>query len=412
MLAEKKVLAAIMASREAYDQMDDFLEEKDFTAQGRIILRAVTTYYGADGKAKRVDAGLLLDQIDATLGNAKKRDTFKEVLSGLPYDIGAANVAAAVLEQKRDGSADRLANALAARSLTDKSEISTLLEEYQHIHDVTDLAATQAVDCYDVSISKLFSEELADSKKIKILPKALNDFIGGGAYPGHCVILFGRVEMGKSMFAINASVGFVAQGLKVLYIENEDTLVDTQRRFVQRLIKRPREWCKDHPLKAEEMAKAKQSHLFLLTKSPETVQDVEAAIKFYDPAVIVINQMRNMVSGEGQVAKLDSLAHKLRHIGKKYKKLMFLVTAAREGDPDKSGNVRSKLVLERADVYSSRTGIPAAADLLLGWGGSEEMMANGQGVLSISKNKLVDVGGHGHFYCTVDPAIGKIEGEY
>ncbi len=411
MLAEKKVLAAIMTSREAYDRMDDFLEEDDFTAQGRIILKAVTAYYAADGKAKMVDQGLLLEQIDKTLGNVKKLDTFKEVLANLPYDIGADNVSKSVLEQKREAAADRLANALAARSLQTRDVLDRLLVEYTEIHEVSDLSSTQGFSSYDVSVAKLFSEELADSRKIKILPKALNELIGGGAYPGHCIIVFGRVEMGKSMFVLNMSVGFVAQKLKVLYIENEDTLVDTQRRFVQRLIKRPRQWCKDNSEKAQEIALAKGSELFRLTEDPESAKDVESAIRYYQPDVVVINQMRNMVSGEGQVAKLDTLAHQLRRIGKKSRTLMVLVTAAKEGE-DHHGNIREKIMLQRADVYSSRTGIPAAADLLLGWGGSEQMQANCQGALSVVKNKLVDEGGHGKFYCTVDPAIGKIEGEF
>lgn len=411
MLAEKKVLAAIMTSRDAYERMDDFLEESDFTAQGKIILKAVTGYYGNDGMAKVVDRELLLEQIDNTLGNAKKLDTFKEVLANLPYDIGAQNVANSVLEQKRDAAADRLANALGERSGADTDRVTQLLEEYRHIHEVADLASVASFSSYDISVSQLFGEALKDSRKIKILPKALNELIGGGAYPGHCVILFGRVEMGKSMFALNAAVGFVAQKLKVLYIENEDTLVDTQRRFIQRLIRRPREWCKANPQEAQRLAAEKGVDLFTLTEDPESAKDVEAAIKYYEPDVVIINQMRNMVGGEGQVEKLDGLAHRLRRIGKKYRKLMFLVTAAREGDTDRGGNVREKILLERADVYSSRTGIPAAADLLLGWGGSQIMQNNCQGALSVVKNKLVDEGGHGSFYCTVEPSIGKIEGE-
>jgi len=357
MLAEKKVLAAIITSRDAYERMDDFLEESDFTAQGRIILKAVTAYYSRDGMAKVVDRELLLEQIDDTLGNAKKLDTFKEVLANLPYDIGATNVANSVLEQKRDASADRLANALGERSGADNERVTQLLEEYRHIHEVADLAQVSSFSSYDISVGQLFGEELQDSRKIKILPKALNNLIGGGAYPGHCVILFGRVEMGKSMFALNAAVGFVDQGLKVLYIENEDTLVDTQRRFIQRLIRRPREWCKENPQKAQQLAMQKGVDLFILTEDPETAKDVEAAIKYYQPDVVMINQMRNMVGGEGQVEKLDGLAHRLRRIGKKHRKLMFLVTAAREGDSDRSGNVREKIMLERADSLCTTHGV-------------------------------------------------------
>jgi archaellum biogenesis ATPase FlaH len=410
-VSEKKTLAAIISSREAHERVADYLDESDFTAQGKLILRAVEAYYKRDKDASRVDTGLLLEQIDKGLGNAKKLGTFKEVLAGLPYDIGAENVADSLLEQKRDAAADRLANALAERSGKEHGEITQLLEEYTAVHEATDLAGVAPITAYEVGVEELFTDVLADQRRIKILPKALNEMVGGGAYPGHCIILFGRTEMGKSMFAINAAVGFVAQDLDVLYIENEDSLQDTQRRFIQRLIRRPREWCSANAQQASEMAARKGAHRFTLTEDPETLKDVESAILRYDPDVVVINQMRNMVSGEGQVEKLGSLAHGLRRLGKRHRKLMLLITAAREGEPDRNGNVRDKIMLERADVYSSRTGIPAAADLLLGWGGSKTLMANCQAGLSVVKNKLVDVGGHGAMYCTVDPATGRIEGE-
>lgn len=410
MQAEHKVLAALMVSRDSFRRMDEFLDDGDFTAQGRVILRAISAYYERDRDARKVDQGILVEQIDKTLGNAKKLDTFKEVLANLPYDIGAVNVSQSVLEQKQAAAADKLANALAERSMSNAEQVSTLLEEYRHIHQVTDLSSTKSFTRYDVSVENLFGRELAADNKIKLLPKVLNDMIGGGAYPGHCVIIFGRVEMGKSMFALNLSAGCIAQNLRVLYIDNEDSLMDTQRRFVQRLIRKPKEWCLEHKEEAHSLSIEKGIDRFILTEDPGNAHEVESAILYYRPDVVVVNQMRNMVSGDGAVDKLDTLAHKLRQIGKKHRKLMVLITAAREGEVDRTGQVRDKIILERADVYSSRTGIPAAADLLIGWGGSAQMQENCQACLSVVKNKIMDTGGHGARYCTVMPEIGLIQG--
>lgn len=408
MQPEKKVLAAVMNSRGAYDIVAEHMDERDFTAPGWVILTQIGDYYDHDASAERSDPDVILARIGRRLANPKALENFKEIVASLPYDLGSSNVTQELLAHKREGAAARLQQELAG---TDTKAIATALADYQKLHEAADLGAARSVGTYIMDTADLFTKELSDAKRIKIAPKALNDLIGGGAFPGHCIILFGRVEMGKSLFALNASAGFVNQGYTVLYIENEDPARDTLRRFTQRLIMRSLEWCKDNPAEAKQRAAAKGIDRFIITEEADTLQDIEAAIIEHAPDCVVINQMRNMVDGENAVGKLDTLAHKLRRIGKKHQKLMLLVTAAKEGDVDNAGNIRDKRVLQRADVYSSKTGIPGAADLLLGWGGTEEMKRFGQGTLSVSKNKLVDAGGHGVIDLTVDPRTGKIDGE-
>jgi archaellum biogenesis ATPase FlaH len=411
--SEHKLLAALMVDRKVHETLADYMEKRDFTAQGDLISREIARYYDEDKDARRVDPELLIERIGRTLPNAKQLEGFREIIKDLPYDIGAQNVAQSILEHKREGAAERLQNALAVRSSADKQQISKLLQEYATIHDATTLEALNEVTLYESNVEDMFANTLADSNKIKVAPRCLNDMLGGGALPGHCIIIFGRVEMGKSLCAINMAVGFVAQGLRVFFVENEDTLVDTRRRFIQRLLRKSREWCMKHPAATAAKAAERGLDRFLLTEEPETAEQVEAAIKQLAPDVVIINQMRNMVSGDTDnvVSKLDALAHKLRRIGKRHRKLMVLVTAAREGDSDRNGYVRAKPVLEIGDVYSSRTGIPAAADALLGWGGSDQMKANGQACINVCKNKLVDEGGHGHMYLSVNPATGVVEGD-
>lgn len=408
MQLEHKVLAAMMIDRSAWEAVREFIEERDFTAPGWLLVNNVAQYYDDDPAAQRVDTEIIGDRIARKLNNEKKAENFRDILSELPYDLGAQNIARELLEHKREAASVRLESALAG---TDRKAIREALDDYARIHEASELGSAKTFTAYEPDIAEMFGKALSNDAKIKIAPAALNDILGGGALPGHCIIMFGRVEMGKSLFAINAAVGFVAQGLRVLYIENEDTLLDTQRRFIQRLLRRSRQWCMDNPEEAAEKAAQKGLDRFILTEDPENADDVEAAIRYYDPDVVVINQMRNMVSGDNQVQKLDQLSHRLRRIGKKHRKLMFMVTAAREGEVDKNGYIKPKPRLEIGDVYSSRTGIPAAADVLIGWGGSDEMKRNEQGCASICKNKLVDGGGHGHVYLSVNPKTGVIDGE-
>ena len=409
MQTEHKILAALIEERKAFDRVNSFLEEKDFTAQGWMLVKQVRDYYYKDKGAEYVDREILVERIGRQVNSEKAAESFKEVIERLPYGAGAETIAQEVLEQKRAAAAIRLETAL--DSSTELDAIRATLDEYVEIHEAVDLESFHGMEDYEPDLEKMFSEDLSDDKKIKIYPKALNDMIGGGAFPGHCIIVFGRVEMGKSLCALNMAAGFVLQGLPTLYIENEDTLLDTSRRFVQRLIRKSREWCLEHPQDVRERAYDKGFDLFKLTDIPENARDVEKAVNFYQPRVVVINQMRNMVKGDGQVSRLDDLAHELRRIGKKHDVLMVLITAAREGEVDKNGYIKPKPVLEIGDVYSSRTGIPAAADLLIGWGGSDQMKKAHQACMSVCKNKLVDEGGHGHFYVNVNPKTGVVTGE-
>jgi len=87
---------------------------------------------------------------------------------------------------------------------------------------------------------------------------------------------------------------------------------------------------------------------------------------------------------------------------------MYLITAAKEGDTMHDGSIRDKHQLEIGDVYSSKTGTPAAADLLIGWGGSDALKRNKMAYMNICKNKIIDSGGHGGFYVKVNPETGVI----
>ena len=406
---EHKILGAIIEDRKALDMINEFIEDADFTAQGWLIVRYVRKYY-EDKAADRVDTGTLIDQIGRDLGNAKSLEAFREIITNLPTGIGPATIAGEVLEHKREAASLRLENALATRSGADFARIRELLEEYTHIHDAADLESVVAFEDYAPDTYQMFTETLSNNNKIKIAPPALNDRLDGGALPGQTIVLFGRVEMGKSLAAINATVGFMAQGKRVLVIDNEDPLVETRRRIIQRLLRKPKEWIDANPREAADTAEEKGLGRLNLIDSPETAKDVMAAIKQFKPDVCVINQVWNMVQGDNKTSGLSDLAHSLRRIGKKTGTLMFLVTAAKEGDVMRDGQIQAKHILQTGDVYSSKTGIPRAADLLIGWGGSDDLMQKEMACISICKNKLKDgkSGRQQHFYVSVDPHTGVV----
>ena len=215
--------------------------------------------------------------------------------------------------------------------------------------------------------------------------------------------------MGKSLNALNAAAGFVSQGKRVLFIENEDTLADTRRRFTQRLLRKPLAYIQANPEQCNTEAKRRGIDNFILTDSPDTPAAIEAAIKQVTPDVCVINQMRNLANNAANVVQeLDHIAHALRRIGKQHKVVMYMITAAREGEMNRNGDIQDKHILQIGDVYSSRTGIPAVADLLIGWGGSESLKRNNMAYMSLCKNKIIDSGTHEGFYISVNPETGLL----
>lgn len=405
-MEEQKLLHALTSSRKAWAQVRDWLEPEDFTAQGQVVLDRIEEFYKKDSRAKSCDLDILLSRITRALPNEKGAEPFAEILQRMREPISGKNIAEELLILKREAAAGRLANALAARSGQDHDEIDKLLTEYNALHQATCLEEAKELTLYAPDTVELFTEILGDKNRIKIHPPELNRRIGGGALRGHCVIVFGRVEMGKSLNAINAAAGFVSQGLRVLFVENEDTLADTKRRFTQRLIRRSRDWIVANPEKAAAMAKKKGIKRFLLTDSPTSARSLEAAVMAQEPDVLVVNQLRHM-GKDGDVGTLDTLAKNVRNIGKKHNCLTYLITAAKEGETS-NGDVREKTHLQIGDVYGSKTGIPGAADLLIGWGSSDSLKEQRMAVMSICKNKLVDNGGHGAFYVSVNPDTGFV----
>jgi hypothetical protein len=69
-------------------------------------------------------------------------------------------------------------------------------------------------------------------------------------------------------------------------------------------------------------------------------------------------------------------------------------------------SARGKAVLDDGDIDSSNTGIPGAADVLIGIGMTEQLESAGLRMLSLCKNKASFV--HGHFTVRVCPDTGRM----
>jgi hypothetical protein len=384
-MSERKVLAALLRDRKAYDAIAPLVTEATFTEQAAVVYRAIDAFYTRDPAARSADLTLIGSAINRTLASPKHRETFDGLVRELgDMECSPANIAADFREVRLEAAGAKLASAL----IMNKSgeEIDRLLEDYELCK-----APASTEDTY------------AEGELIKVWPSALNQRLDNGLLKGHHLIVFARPEMGKTLFLVNAIAGFLAQSRPVLYIGNEDPISDIALRVVCRLTKRNKFDVLSNPEESDVMARdLGYDKLVLAGLSPGSPREIEGLVKEFKPDVLLIDQLRNInvPNKEGNYTQqLEKAATAARNLGKRHQLLVISVTQA--GD-----SASGKAVLEMGDVDSSNTGIPAQADVMVGIGATQEDAAMGRRVLSLPKNKRS--GNHEFFPVRVDPTMSRM----
>lgn len=232
------------------------------------------------------------------------------------------------------------------------------------------------------------------------MPMALNDRLGGGLKKGNHVVAFGRPEAGKSAFAINAACGFARQGFKGIYFINEDRVEDILLRCVSNLTGIQKFELSDRCVEATDLAHENgYGNIICISASPGTLDQIERLVDRYTPDWMVIDQLRNVqIKEDNRVVQLEKAATGIRNIAKMYNVATVSVTQA--GD-----SASGKAILDMSDIDSSKTGIPAQADLMVGIGVTDELEMQGKRYLSLPKNKLG--GRHESFPVNIDILLSR-----
>ena len=397
-MRERQVLSSSMHSRDAYERIRDHVERDDFTEQGYVIWSGIKDYYEADDMAKNVESGILAESISRVIPADKHKEMFRNLVASLDeMDVSTPNVVADLLATKRDRVGKQLAAALlegeAAGELHDKYGGLLLAEDLGE--------AEESEERVGLSVAELVKEKFDPANLIKIMPESLNKRLGGGVKPGHHIILFARPEMGKTMMTIEMMAGFARQGLQCLYIGNEDPIDDINMRVVNRLANMTKEEVLKDPDKADLRArKSGYENIILAPLAPGTPREITKLIEKHQPAVLVLDQLRNLnMSQDNYVLALENAAKQARQWAKRYSCVVVSVTQA--GD-----SAARKAVLDMGDVDYSNTGIPAQADVMIGMGAADAHAKNGEVVLSLPKNKVSVV--HEYFESGVEPHLSKI----
>lgn len=383
---EREIIAACIADRKAYDAIQEHIDPKEiFSALGQFWWKFISAWYRRDPKCSGIAVSLLLEQAAPDLSRTKQAETLRSVL---PSGDGAgvvsvANVVSSVLDLRKRA----LLFELGATDLSgNKQKADRLFAELADIWGKSELDANARTEAKDAA--ELF-EVLGPEHRIKLLPAALNERIGGGALPGQHIVVFGRTEVGKSTFVLNLCAGFLKQGLKTLYIGNEDPIDAIKFRFICRVAKATAEEAHKAPARVvAAYAERRGPELCrFLHLSPGSVSAIEKEVDDFEPRVIVIDQIRNVDGPEPDITRRIE-ANAIRFRGLLSRRALLGVSVTQAADRSERHNAEPPIWLATGDCADSRVGLPAQADLMLGIGANNQMMQQNQRAISLCKNKL------------------------
>lgn len=388
-MLDAQLIAAAITDRAAWELFAPHIDKDELTPQGGFWYDVVREWYVRDKQAQRIDKSLLVEQGKKRIKNPKHEAGLVGFMTDLPEAPSPKNVAYVALELKRFNVGNELAAAIAA---CDKKKIDKLLPQYGVLQEITELGPESGQSSWEDAVSwDDLDDVVGDDKRIPIYPSTLKERTCGGALPGHHILIFGRPEVGKSTFVINMTRGFLRHGQRVLYIGNEDNINVLKRRMRCRLTLLTEQEIAKDPKAANKLAAEREvengGKLFMRHIHRCTGDDLNQAIEEFEPTVLVLDQIRNMEgSGDKMTQKLESVAIEHRSRLSRYGLVGVSVTQA--NDRTERHGQEPPEWLGMADVDSSRTGLPAQADLMIGIGAKQEHLARNERCISLPKNKL------------------------
>jgi archaellum biogenesis ATPase FlaH len=376
-MSEQKIVAAAIQSRQAFDELLDVEIDKDLSDKAAIIWKEVKEYYAHDPEAEKIDTEVLSNRIYRL--HEKHKEILKPFFDNV-HDVSVPNLMKEVLEQKLDVLAHKMSGALAGQKY---DEYEKYVDQFAKLRlGELEVEGKKA----EVAIGKSVQEVIktnSSENRIKIYPKALNDKLDGGALRQNHIVVFAPTDMGKSLFVINMACGFLVQGLKPLYVCNEDPTDAMLMRFMNRLTSMTKPEIEANPDEADRrLAKRNYHNLVFAEASPGTEKEIEELIEEHQPDVLIVDQIRNLNMKESsRVLQLERAAMMMRRFAKQYNMVSVSITQAAD-------SATGKLLLDRGDIDSSNVGIPGTADLMIGIGADADMEVRGDRMLSLVKNKI------------------------
>lgn len=395
-MAEKRILSAMMDSRNVYGVVRKHGEADDFSDLAKLLVDNIKEYYERDPDAKKVDVESLKELIK--IGHPRHYERLHRLLDTLP-EVSSPNIAKLWLEFKIESAKTRLTEEILSGN-TGSEELdrykALLATSEQDIlgEDEEDLVMIGA------PMDKIFSYYEKDSLS-PLFPSSLNEVLGGGVPDGTNILIYATPETGKTAFAVNQACGMARLGHRVLYVGNEDPGPSILARIMSNLTGAPREKILDNQERAYELAVERgYNNIIFAPLTPGDFPTIEEIVVEHDPKMIIIDQLHNLNPGKslGKVEELFFLATQARELGKRTGKTIMSFTQADE-------NAINKKILDIGNVYYSNIGVQQAMDIMIGIGMSSEDARTNIRYLSLTKNKHTGV--HEPIRVRIDPLLSR-----
>jgi archaellum biogenesis ATPase FlaH len=393
-LTDSKLLAAAFNDREGYETLLSQNLGKQLTPATKVVWDQIEQFYEKDPEAKNVDREIILSQLRRKYRKEETFNTFRNVINSFD-NISLPNV----LSELRQFRIETVANKIAERmSSNEFDKADSLVEQYQELRSA-DLAG--GVSARIVQAPKILSLDEVNKSNVKLLPHSLNRHIGGGVPKSSSILVFARPEMGKTAMIITMVNGFLHQGLRVLYVGNEEAGDMVNARVIASLTDNTIENCRKRTEKAHELAVRRgYNNYFFHETDAGNAAELEEGVVERKADVLIVDQLRNVKTREDtQTAAYENLGRFVRTLSKKHN--ILVLSAVQAG-----ASAEGKVILDMNDVDGSKTGLAGSTDLMLGLGANDEMKLRREIMVTACRNKIN--GEHGGVKCQLDPLKAKV----
>lgn len=394
MITENKLLSAAIHDNKAFEVLQEHDVKYKLSDPAKKIWEFVQEYYDKDELATAIDKTILISRIKRKYVNETIFKTFEELVNDLK-PVSVPNILEEVLSLKLENIAGDLSRAFSAK---DYKEADKLLEDYNALR-----SGEQTLDdIISQATSAPVPEEITKDSLIQLAPKKLNNIIGGGIEKPAHIVVYARPNVGKTALLISMAKAFLDQGLKVLYLGNEDSQNMVARRMLSRLLNKETLTVSKYPKQAAKAAiENKNYNNFIFVNTEQgTKYEIHKHLEHYKPDILFVDQLRNISFKQENITQgYESLARHMRQLSKK--RNMIVISAMQAG-----ATAENKIILDMSDLDGSKTGVAGANELMLALGANEEMKLDGRLMLTVVRNKFNGV--HKSVGCRIDTTKSKV----
>lgn len=238
---------------------------------------------------------------------------------------------------------------------------------------------------YQASIDEILKELDPNSDSaLKFTTGGALEQIVPAIFRGMLAIILAGVNVGKSSFSANLGVGFLKQGLKVLYFANEEIPQKMLLNHVRAMCRCTEQDLREKKVGTEAWVEVK-NNFYLVAAHGFTIGKIESVIAKVKPDVVFIDQLDNVVSTEEdrRDIQLDKLYQRARLLGAQNNCAVFAISQASDEATDRA-------VVKMGMAANSKVGKAGAADLIIGIGKSAASSVEEDNLrcLTVSKNKI------------------------